>query len=263
MTLTLAIGATDGLLALADGLRVRPTDDPDRPEVIADDDRKMLGLPRIPAIVLTSGRATYNGVHISEVLLAEGGPTRLNRCSSLASAAEYCSDVLSAKHTAFPSAHDAALLLVGLAGTAGPTAFRIDVPPRDFGDAAGLTTVRSVPTNPLLPVLANPAESETAALILGQFDLFVDFLDELISHPPAPEESYRFRGLPLAELRPAVINFLGTWFSRNRSLASSDGVGGLWSVAEVRVDGTVHVEYGVDLFPKSDQIGLDAAAQPD
>lgn len=68
MTLTLVLPASDGFLALADGLRSKPTDDPDKPQVVLEDDVKLHTVPDTPALVLSSGRATYNGVAVAVIL---------------------------------------------------------------------------------------------------------------------------------------------------------------------------------------------------
>lgn len=248
VTLTLAIGATDGILAMADGLRVRPTADPDSPEVIGEDDIKLLAVPHTPAVVMSSGRATYRQVHISKVLLrvlCDGDASSEPR--DLEDLAIECAGTLSNEHEATPSRYHARLLVVGYDEEGQLTAFRVDVPSHDFGDGLGSTTVHPVAVDPAFPVLANPAETETGASVLFGCDRFADFYDELSNDVPSTAEAHRFAGMTLSEVRPAAMSSIRDWLSKDAPMAASDGVGGLWSVAEIRPGEAARVEHGLRL----------------
>ncbi|MQW78192.1 hypothetical protein GHK92_20205 [Nocardioides sp. dk4132] len=258
MTLTLVLAASDGFLALADGLRVKPTDDPDRPQLVRDDDIKLHTVPNSPALVLSSGRATYDAVPVAVILTevlelfvtsrSNGAVDDVPAALDLEAVARACAERLTAEDLATPSQHSAGLLVVGFE-LGELAAFRVDVPARDFGDGRGMSSVRPVPIDPLVPVLANPAESETGAMVLLGLDSYADFLaDDADDAVPARDAGYRFAGMSLAELRPAAIHRLGAWFSANSDMAASDGVGGLWSIAEVRRHGAVDVEHGLRPF---------------
>lgn len=243
VTLTLVCEATDGALVMADGLRTKTLDESGPREVVADDDVKLLAVPHASAVVLSSGRATYNNVHVSvileQALALAAGPFVLNATGAT------CAAALTSAHTMFPSVHDARLLVVGYEDAARLEAIHVDVPARDFGD--GLKSIRAVEINPLMPVLANPADSESGGLVLMEFDAYSDFLDEVVSQPPPAVDAYRFAGLPLGELRPAAVQRVTDWLNVNSAIAAADGIGGLWSIAEVRPGEGVTIETGIRL----------------
>lgn len=166
----------------------------------------------------------------------------------LEAVARACAERLAAEDLATPSRHSAGLLVVGFE-LGRLAAFRVDVPAREFGDGCGKSSVRPIPIDPLVPVLANPAESQTGAMVLLDLDSYADYLDDDADDAvPAGDAGYRFAGMSLAELRPAAIHRLGAWFRANSKVAASDGVGGFWSIAEVRKQGAVDVEHGLRPF---------------
>ncbi|WP_153302946.1 hypothetical protein [Aeromicrobium choanae] len=210
-------------------------------------DRKLETISRPSAVVLSSGRATYEGQHVSRLIRAALDAAQEPQRPSVEAVAHACAERLhvAARETT-PSTLNAQLLVVGYGGDISPVeAYRVDVPPRDFGD--GLSSVRPERIDPEVPVVANPCETDTGGLVLAEFNVHNDLIDEGGDGAFSAGAPYRFAGLPLEELRPAATERIREWFRTNAEIARREGVGGLWTVAEVRPGETPHVEYGVEL----------------
>ncbi len=242
MTLNLVLRAVDGFLALSDGLRVGPPDDEGVLRTREIDDQKLLAVPGASAVIMTAGRATFNRIHVSnilaEVLKAGEG------IDDLASLARRCADALTTESARVWSPHSAHLLLVGYDSALEFQALQIDVPPTDTGD--GPKNVRDVSYDPQVPVIARPP-SNTSSLLQVDFDAFVDSLDENAATEAPLVGGYRYAGLNLSVMKPFALARLRDWLIANHSLADEDGIGGLWSIAEVRAAQLPYIEHGLDL----------------
>jgi hypothetical protein len=248
VTLNLVLGATDGFLAVTDGLRTKSSAGAGPSVTQAIDDRKLLVVPDASCVLLTSGRATYNRIHVSEVLakaLSHPSAASGDFAGDFEGVARLCARTLARESDAVTSYDAAGLVLVGYDSAGALRAFQVDDPPTDYGD--GKKSIRPVVIDQAMPVIARPL-SDASSLVHVEFDSFTDGYYEDDDSEPLPDAGYRFAGLTLAEVRPLALARLRTWLTTNDIIAAEYGIGGLWSIAEVAPAVAPRVKHGVDLM---------------
>lgn len=241
MTLLLVLGATDGLLAVADGRTTR-TEPDGEPYAASDRARKCAIVAGAPIVALASGRMNYSDRCVAEVFTdaltqAEARATAESRVLAVAAAADACFEGLQSEHARHPiEGRGAHCIVAGFDNTeAGPQAYEFTAPATTSGIERSFEFDRD-------GFVAGPVWNKTSQLARTLFGLLSEdeFFERInAEHAETASEvsflgTYTLRSRSLDEVEVAVEETLPRFLDAGTAPLDEEGVGGHWHTYRVR-----------------------------